>query len=129
MIKYDIYQLMIYYTTGDSFGSYEHQEIFDFEWYSLELTKQNIQNIIEHYKQYKEIDNHYDKEELILNLNKNKEWFVENDDIKMQSRNCLYIILDNKNKVQIMPEWTGYSSFLNLIEIYKNSRSIEIINI
>lgn len=50
-----IYRIKIEYCTGNSFGSNDEIRCIDLEWQDLNVAKQNLQRIDEHYKQYENI--------------------------------------------------------------------------
>ena len=47
-----MYQIQINYSTGDSFHTEDREERIDFVWTNLEVAKENLQRIEEHYKMY-----------------------------------------------------------------------------
>lgn len=46
------FQIKVYYTTGDSFGTANEYEILDYEWDNDEIASENAKAIIEHYEAY-----------------------------------------------------------------------------
>lgn len=46
------FQIKVYYTTGDSFGTTNECEILDYEWDNDEIASENARAIIEHYEAY-----------------------------------------------------------------------------
>ena len=72
------YKIKIYYSTGNSFGSEDVEEYIDLEWEDLNVAKENLQRIKEHYSQYEAINSYFDRRtsEEIYNENMDKNWFV-----------------------------------------------------
>jgi hypothetical protein len=73
--------ILIDYTTGDSFGHERSEQPLELEWDNLDIAKENLQRIKEHYHFVSALDSYelrYSKEktELLIEENKNKPWFV-----------------------------------------------------
>lgn len=48
------YKIKISYCTGNSFGSEDTEDLVELDWDNLDIAKENLQYIKEHYKQYEE---------------------------------------------------------------------------
>lgn len=49
------YRIKVSYFTGDSFGSEDAEEYVELEWTNLDIAKENLKAIQEHYKYYQDI--------------------------------------------------------------------------
>jgi len=144
------YRIKISYSTGDSFGSEDTTSYLELTWQNIEIAKENMIRIKEHYEMYRSI-NRYNKpltqDELFCN-NMKKEWFVnkpklfcissgsaidEKDKKKVGSGNweyrpddysakyCLILKADNGNRMQMTAFWCGYFETLYSAEIEINN--------
>ena len=75
------YQIKYTYKTGNSFGSHNEEGILEFTWATLELAKENLIRIKEHYEFY-QATNYYAKnnDENIIKNAKTKDWYVSEYD-------------------------------------------------
>ncbi len=143
------YRIQIDYSTGNSFGSHDVTDYLEFIWQNLDIAKENLKCIKEHYEMYRSIYDYVNKlkrEQIFFN-NKDKEWFVnvpklycissnnvisEKDKKKVGEGNweyrpdeyvaerCLKLKLDNENYMQMSAFWCGYFESLH-------SATIEIV--
>lgn len=71
------------YQTGNSFGSHSEEGELEMIWTSLDVAKDNLKRIQEHYQQYRDLSDYSygDKRSNleILNENKEKDWFVKKE--------------------------------------------------
>lgn len=116
------YKIKISYRTGNSFGSHDEEEFIDLEWEKLEVVKENLQFIKEHYKQYKELNgwNRVKTSEQIFKENKDKEWFVSQKRKNGESyieESCIKFKADDEIFMQIYCFWCGYFESLQSAEI------------
>ena len=78
------YRIKYSYDTGDSFrNDPDNSALLEMVWEDLDVAKQNLQRIKDHYSQYKKFNScsfREDKAE-ILEANKDKDWFVRKDRI------------------------------------------------
>lgn len=108
------YQIEYDYQTGDSFHTSEETRVLEYEWEDIEMAKEALQRIKEHYKWY-----HY-KDKMEGRFPKR---FIDEEDIaekpKWHNVNskglgsdhyyCLLNIrMDNGVDVQFWPPWCGY---------------------
>lgn len=149
------YSIKISYITGDSFSSELAIDFIEFTWKNIDIVKQNLLRIKEHYEQYQNIYkfNYKMKSENYLDINKNKDWFVNIPELYCISNNntieekykkkvgdgnwayrpehyqatkCLYIFLDDNKKVQLSAFWVGTFEQLKTIEIVVNGDDLKI---
>lgn len=149
------FRIKLSYTTGDSFGSESTQDYLELEWDIIEVAKDNLQRIKEHYKMYRDLNSYSYKKKSkdeIFAENKEKSWFVYSP--KLFSKNgeaitqdtankigrdnyiikpdehlgtyCLKLIADNGNEMQISAFWCGYFETLHSAEIEFDDSDIRI---
>jgi hypothetical protein len=113
------YTININYDTGDSFHSeYDVNETLDISWENIEIAKENLKRIQDHYNFVKkpysyEYRGKSNKEIEEIKKNASKQpWFVS-----QYPEICLYLKLDDGKKFQQSSFWSGYFEKLNYIEI------------
>lgn len=150
------YKIKIDYSTGNSFGSEDVIGYIDLEWWDLNVAKENLQRIKEHYSQYEAINSYFDRRtsEEIYNENMDKNWFVykprlvsklngcvidEKEKNKIGEENCEYIpddyfaqhciILktDDGKNYQLSAFWCGYFEHLYSAEIEMDNSDMKIL--
>lgn len=149
------YKIKIEYSTGDSFHNEDTSGYIEFDWVNLDIAKENLQRIKEHYQMYKDINGYscsLSREE-IFDKNKDKDWFVntpvlycissgcridEKDKVKVGEGNwefrpdihlaeyCLKLKLDNGNVAQMRAFWCGYFESLSSAEIKMDKSDLKI---
>jgi len=84
------YRIKISYRTGDSFHNEDTERTLELTWNNLDIAKENLQRIKEHYEMYKGCNNHYSKptREQWYEQNKNKVWFVNKPKLYCISSDC-----------------------------------------
>lgn len=104
------YKIQVRYITGHSLKSEEDIRILDLEWSNLDIAKENLQAIKEHYQFYTEINEVASKKDYaeLVNKYKNKWWFVKD------SKSSMKLKADNGNTMQQYNFWCGY--FERLLE-------------
>jgi hypothetical protein len=78
------YRIKYNYDTGDSFSnSPDNSDFLEMVWENIEVAKQNLQRIKDHYSQYRDCNSYsYSKNKAeIFESNKDKDWFVKNPKI------------------------------------------------
>ena len=78
------YRIKYNYDTGDSFtSSPDNSDLLEMVWEDLEVAKQNLQRIKDHYSQYRDCNSYFSKKSKseILESNKDKDWFVRKERI------------------------------------------------
>ena len=109
-IKYD-------YQTGDSFHTEEREDLLEYEWMDLDVAKECLKRIREHYKWYQSLENHYSfrKEEIVKPTWHNID--MSNFIIRTDEHYLMNMPLDNGNEIQFWPPWCGYFEHLHGAEI------------
>ena len=117
------YKIKLSYSTGDSFSFENTSDILEMTWSSLELAKENLRRIKEHYICYK-VDKDYQglkgfyfaglptEYKTMYSLRKSREWYVEND-----PHQAIKLVADSGNPWQIYCFWVGYFENLQRGEI------------
>lgn len=120
------YKIKIHYQTGDSFHNESAIDILEIDWESVEIAKENLKRIYEHYKFYNSLYSFSTKKprEELIEENKTKEWFVPG---YYESEHCLKLKLDNENEIQILAFWCGYFERLDMVEIIQDDSDMKII--
>jgi len=75
------YKIKIEYCTGNSFGSEDESGYLDLSWKNIDIAKENLKRIKEHYEQYRECSSYSHNSRCRTNKeihlsNKDKDWFV-----------------------------------------------------
>jgi hypothetical protein len=147
------YRIKISYCTGNSFGSEDTWEYLDLTWKNLDVAKENLKRISEHYTMYTDLEGYRTNKYELFDKNKDKEWFVykpklfcissnnaivEKDKKKVGDGNweyrpddyyaghCLKLKADNGNTMQISAFWCGYFETLHEAEIEVNNGDMKI---
>jgi hypothetical protein len=150
------YRIKLSYRTGNSFNSEDTTGYLDLTWNDLNIAKENLIRIKEHYEMY-QASNSYNPKLNIRNLlekNKDKEWFVykrllysisANRAIEERHKNkvakgdweyrpdtyyafqCINLKADNGNTMQISAFWCGYFERLYEAEIEAIDPDIKIV--
>lgn len=149
-----MYSIKISYATGNSFGSSNEDELLDLTWKNLDIAKENLLAIKEHYDMYQLVDGYSTraKKEQHIKDNKDKAWFVNNPKLFCTSQNraidenqknkfpndweykidehyavyCLKLKADNGNMMQISAFWCGYFETLYEAEIVATESDMKI---
>lgn len=123
------YQIKVKYQTGDSFGSQDTEDIIELDWNNLDVAKQNLQRIKEHYEQYRQLNGwrneygHKDRDS-IIEKNKTKDWFVGEDNTTWSTPEyCIKLYTDDGKPFQISCFWCGYFEYLHGAEIITSGDS------
>lgn len=92
------YKIKIEYTTGNSFGSEDASDELDLTFENLEVAKDNLRRIKEHYNQYRDCNDYYKKgkKEDIFKSNENKDWFCKSMKPAVKSGNS-YMAIDKSS--------------------------------
>jgi hypothetical protein len=103
------------YRTGDSFNTYDREEFLEIEWKDLNVAKEALKRIKEHYKWYKSVEDgrrYRDEPEVKQPV----WWKVKNEHISTQ-HNLINLPLDNGKEIQMWCPWCGYFETLYGAEI------------
>lgn len=126
------YKIKYTFETGDSFGSHIEKSELENEWENLEIAKQNLKSIEQHYTWYKlkkegerfrrtYRNSHDEYEKTILNFAKDKVWFISEKDYY-----CLKLQLDNGEDWQMWAPWCGHFETLIEVEIVIDNLDMKI---
>lgn len=144
------YKIKIYYTTGDSYKSYECEDLLELSWENLDIAKENLLAIKEHYDGARDYSDY--SFEKWVEINKDKFWFVDRKKLYSISRNqaiderhkdrfvgdceyrideymaksCIKFKTDDGNLMQIGCFWIGYFESLNKAEIVQDTEGMVI---
>lgn len=118
-----MYNILIKYETGDSFNSYNEEDVVGHMWSDIEKAKQSLQRIKNHYEYYQKTDTvWYDKKP--KNLPEGVGWDYE---LKMVT---LLVVNDNGEEVRINDFWCDYFDTLHSAEIVlENSKNKDMLYI
>lgn len=112
-----MYKIKYHYQTGNSFGSEEREDILEYEWKDLDVAKECLKRIKEHYRWYQSHENRYSfrNEEVVKpawhNIDMGKRM------IKSDEHYLMNMPMDNGNEIQFWPPWCGYFEHLYGAEI------------
>ncbi len=122
------YRILVNYYTGNSFGSHDTEDYLDLSWNNLDVAKENLKAIKDHYKMYNEIEGSSWKakksREEILEDYKNNWWFPENDD-SFSTHNLMKLKTDEGKTVQQWNFWCGYFEGLYGAEIVSEDNDMK----
>lgn len=109
-----MYQIEIHYHTGDSFSSEDRDQRIDFVWNDLEVAKENLRRIEEHYKMYQKTGKNYHAPYKEMKKQYGKEpWFVDASKARITeaeflANSSLNLIKDDGTEFRYSTFWTGY---------------------
>ena len=105
------YKIQVRYITGHSLKSEEDIKLLDLEWNNLDIAKENLQAIKEHYQFYTEIDKVTSEKEhrKVFTKYENNWWLVKDSEASMRLKT------DNGNTMRQYNFWCGY--FERLLEV------------
>ena len=108
------YKIKYYYRTGDSFHTEDSEELLEYEWEDLEVAKECLKRIKEHYTWYQ-----YTESPRWIDEVPKPEWHnIKADSItKDMEYHLINIPTDNGKEVQFWPPWCGYFEELYGAEI------------
>jgi hypothetical protein len=111
-----MYKIEYHYQTGDSFHTEERSDLLEFEWKNLDVAKECLKRIREHYRWYESENNTYAfRHEKV----QKPAWHnIKNTGhFKGHEHYLLNIPMDNGNEVQFWAPWCGYFERLYGAEI------------
>jgi hypothetical protein len=147
------YKIKISYQTGDSFKNEDTESTLEIGWNNLDIAKENLQFIKEHYEMYDDLDIYHPRKtkEQWYEQNQNKEWFVyekslyyndcridesskhKYDPHKLKympddnmAQNCIKLKLDDGSYFQMYCFWCGYFERLYYAEIECDDNDMKI---
>ena len=110
-----MYKIKYSYRTGDSFHTEDREEILEeFEWKDMEIAKEALKRIEEHYRWYASLEHYgrYGESEV-----KKPEWHNVDAKDDYTGKSLLNIRMDNGKEIQFWPPWCGYFETLYGAEI------------
>lgn len=114
-----MYQIEISYSTGDSYSTEDRERRIDFVWSDLEVAKENLRRIEEHYKMYQETGRNYHMPFKEIKRKYGKEdWFVDITTIKGPTdpefivNHSINLVKDDGEDFRYSVFWTGYFEHL-----------------
>lgn len=135
------HQIKIFYTTGDSFHSEDTSNILELDWDNLDVAKENLKRIKEHYICYK-VDTDYGgkngwfykslspEEKLMYDKRTEQSWYCTYNGYGSNSKDGYHYSVklktDNGNDFQISSFWIGYFEHLNSAEIISKDNDMKI---
>jgi hypothetical protein len=116
------YKIRYKYSTGDSFNPpHDEDGVLELSWTFLDVAKENMNRIKEHYEHYTNKDIRYltgkalkERKEEIKKQLENKPWRDRNYETS------IILVADNGNPCMILPPWIGYFEDLKEIEIIED---------
>jgi hypothetical protein len=149
------YRIKISYQTGDSFHFEDCYNYLELTWDDIDVAKENLIRIKEHYEMYQGINVHRSgiSRDEWFKKNGNKDWFVNSPKLFSKKTNCaidekskdrvgdgnweyrpdsymaehcLHLITDNGVKMQLSAFWTGYFETLYSAEIELDESDMKI---
>lgn len=126
-----MYIILIDYKTGNSYNTEDKYGIeFDsFCWENLDIAKENLQRIKEHYKYYTDLEEYIHRGHIYKNLKEPipPKWWIKNSTSynKGSEHHNLNLKLDNGKEVQFNPFWIGYFETLYGAEIKTKDKDLQ----
>ncbi len=115
------YKIKYFYQTGDSFHTEEREDILEFDWDDLDMAKESLKRIEEHYKWYQSKESYFGRKKEIEKPKWHNVKYEHNDE------HCLMNIrMDNEKEVQFWPPWCGYFESLHSAEIITEDSDMKI---
>ena len=109
------YRIKIHYETGDSFGSKNTESYLELEWNNLDVAKENLKRIEEHYSFYKKLERLYSSQKKDKEVK--KEMSKQRWAVLKYPEYCILLLADNGKEMQMSAFWCGYFERLYYAEI------------
>lgn len=145
------YKIEISYQTGNSFNSEDTTDVIELEWDNLEIVKENLQAIKDHYEMQSNCTGYRSNKEKEYSKNRKKFWFVselkpyskktkcshtieeykKNPDLyelkadDHYAQNCIKLKADNGNLMQMNCFWCGYFETLYGAEVLSDESDMK----
>ena len=109
------YMITAFYTTGDSFSTYEATHNVELKWDNLEIAQENLERIRSHYIWYRDSEDRYQQKSIPQpkwhkNLSKNlTDFFLQ--------KHIIFLKTDEGKEMQYSPPWVGYFECLHEVKI------------
>ena len=110
-----MYRIQYQYQTGDSFHTEDREDILEYEWLDLDIAKECLRRIKEHYLWYESLENSYSFRDPVSK----PVWHnVKIQRLGDRNEHCLINLpVDNGKEIQFWPPWCGYFERLYGAEI------------
>jgi hypothetical protein len=116
------YKIKYCYQTGDSFNTEVREDILEFDWDDLDIVKESLKRINEHYKWYSYNENYYSRREKV----EKPDWHNVDTSHVSSEHYLMNIRMDNGKEVQFWPPWCGYFESLHWAEIITEDSDMKI---
>lgn len=113
-----IYQIKLYYTTGDSYQTYDTSDILDMHWENLNVVTENLNRIKEHNDYLRNLKSYFKQKDLVKPA-----WFKVND--KFGESYSVNLLTDDRKEFTIFTFWIGYFQHLQYGEVIISLPSIK----
>jgi len=112
-----MYKIKYVYDTGDSFSNWTEEGVLEFEWANLDMAKECLQRIKEHYRWYKSFEDHR------MYREKKPWWHNVKGNLPSDDHYLLNVRMDNEKDVQFSAPWCGYFENLKSVEIFEDGNT------
>lgn len=118
-----MFEILVKYMTGDSFGSRYTEDTVGCIWKDIEYAKLALKYIKEHHEMKQELESETrwgkssGKANIIISSLKSKPWYVAPKDKWSSHLSVLKVPVNEEEWQQIYPFWHGYFERLESIEI------------
>lgn len=105
-----MYVIQYDYRTGNSFGLQDiyNELLEEFSWENLEIVKENLKRIEEHYRWYREVEENGSQYKKRFNPEPKPPKWWDCEATSTCVHNLINIKLDSKREKQFWPPWCGY---------------------
>ncbi len=120
--KSNKYRIEYNYDTGDTFRTEEDlTSELEFEWENLDIAKENLKRIKEHYEWYSSKESYRKKD-----MDPPSWWNCDSGtSMKNMEHYLINLKMDNGKEVQIHAPWCGYFETLNSAKIIQEGSDME----
>lgn len=119
-------KIVVYYETGDSFGSEHTYEELIYGWTNPDIIKENIEAIEEHYEAYEKENNRWNYQQKLQSY-KNKWWYVNPEGTVWEwvgkVSPVLKLKLDDGQVFEYCAPWCGYFETLGHADVTLESNN------
>ena len=114
------YRIKYEYKTGDSFHTREEKSILEYEWEDIEIAKEALSRIREHYKWYEYMESPRWRGKVPI-----PKWFKVSEKNEDIMHHLINLPMDNGKEVQFYAPWCGYFETLYGAEIVVSDSEYE----
>lgn len=115
------YKIKYHYQTGDSFNTYEHTDYLDYYWDDLDIAKEALRRIEEHYPWARRFSRRHDGD-----YSTAPSWWKVDGDRFWALENLINIPVTADKEVQFYCPWLGYFEYLHYAEIVPDDTGMRI---